>query len=249
MMNSLDGKTAMITGSNRGIGRAIMELFMQEKCNIVACTRNSSNELISYYDECRKKYEVNIYPLYFDLSDEQAIQVVMKEFVAMKIDVDILINNAGYAKFGPFIFTKLHDIKYMMQINLFAPMIITQYVLKQMVKKQKGAIINLASISGMDTNLGNSAYGACKAAIISWTRTLSAELSKAHIRANAIAPGIIETEMQSCIDDEIKTEILSNINLGRWGYVEEVANLALFLASEASSYINGQVIRIDGGMK
>ena len=172
----------------------------------------------------------------------------MKSVLDLKMPIDILINNAGIARFKPFMMTKMEDYKQMMQVNLYGPAQITQYVLKNMVKQKNGSIINLSSISGLDANAGNAAYGASKAAVASLTRTLSKELAKANIRVNAIAPGYVATDMNSQISEDYLKTMTEHISFGRLANVDEIAKLAVFLGSDDSSYITGQVIRIDGGM-
>jgi 3-oxoacyl-[acyl-carrier protein] reductase len=247
-MKKIEGKTALITGCNRGIGRAIMETFMAEGANIVACTRKFTPELETYYKQSEEKYSVNIRPLVFDLADENSIKAAMKELYSWKIAVDILVNNAGVAHFSPFMLTGIQKVRDTFQINFFAPLVITQYVVKLMMKTKKGSIINMASISGIDANAGNTAYGSSKAAIISWTKTISQEFSKIGIRSNVIAPGFVETDMQSVIDSNYSLEMIKRTAIKRFAKANEIAKVALFLASEESSYITGQVIRVDGGL-
>ena len=172
----------------------------------------------------------------------------MKEVTELRIPIDILVNNAGVAKFSPLMMSKIDDFKELMQVNLYAPVQISQYVIKSMLKQKKGSIINFCSISGLDMTAGNSAYGASKAAIASLTRTMAKELAKAGIRVNAIAPGFVETDMNKQISADYLESMLQQIALGRTAKPEEVARTAVFLASDESSYMTGQIIRIDGGM-
>lgn len=244
----LQNCNALITGCNRGIGKAIMETFMKEGANIIACTRTLSDETINIYQRYQKEYGVTIWPIQMDLADEESIKSGMKEVTALHLPLDILVNNAGMAIFKPMMMTRLDDFKKIMQVNLYAPVIISQYAIKLMLKQKKGSIINLSSVSGLDPNAGNSAYGASKAAIASLTRTFAVEFEKSGIRTNAIAPGFIETDMNQQIASNILEEMKKSIYLERFGSAEEVAKLALFLASDESSGVNGQVIRIDGGI-
>lgn len=234
----------MITGCNRGIGRAIMEAFLKEGAKVIACSRRVDDALLAEYNLLGGE----IIPIAMDLSDEDSIKNGMKEVQALKIPIDILVNNAGIAKFRPFVMSKIDDFKEMMQVNVYAPALISQYVVKNMLKQKKGSIINFSSISGLDANAGNAAYGVSKAGIASLTRTMSRELAKANIRVNAIAPGFVETDMNKQIDEDYMNSMKQQISLGRIAYPEEVASLAVFLASDESSYMTGQVIRIDGGM-
>ena len=243
-MGRLTGKTALITGCNRGIGKAILQYYIKEGASVIACTRNVTDELKSEYGTIGG----TIIPVKLDLTDEESINSGMKSVLDLKVPIDILINNAGIARFKPFMMTKMEDYKQMMQVNLYGPAQITQYVLKNMVKQKNGSIINLSSISGLDANAGNAAYGASKAAVASLTRTLSKELAKANIRVNAIAPGYVATDMNSQISEDYLKKMTEHISFGRLANVDEIAKLAVFLGSDDSSYITGQVIRIDGGM-
>lgn len=234
----------MITGCNRGIGKAILQSYIREGASVIACTRNVTDELKSEYGTIGG----TIIPVKLDLIDEESIKAGMKSVLDLKVPIDILINNAGIARFKPFMMTKMEDYKQMMQVNLYGPAQITQYVLKNMVKQKNGSIINLSSISGLDANAGNAAYGASKAAVASLTRTLSKELAKANIRVNAIAPGYVATDMNSQISEDYLKKMTEHISFGRLANVDEIAKLAVFLGSDDSSYITGQVIRIDGGM-
>lgn len=247
-MGKLSGKTALITGCNRGIGLSILRAFVQEGSSIIACTRKVNDELKELYHQLSDDHSVNIYPVTMDLSDDESIKQGMKDVNALKLPIDILVNNAGIAKFKPFVMTRIDDFREMMQVNVYAPALISQYVVKNMLKQKKGSIINFSSISGLDTNAGNAAYGVSKAAISSLTRTMSREFAKANIRVNALAPGFVETDMNKQIAEDYMESLKQQISLGRIANPEEVASLAVFLASDDSSYITGQVIRIDGGL-
>ena len=247
-MGRLTGKTALITGCNRGIGRGILEAFVKEGASVIACTRSMDEALTESYQQLSAQYGVRIYPVCMDLSDPELIKLGMKAVTELKVPIDILVNNAGIAKFRPFVMSKVDDFKEMMQVNLYAPVQISQYVVKNMLKQRKGSIINFCSVSGLDSNSGNAAYGASKAAIASLTRTMAKELAKVNIRVNAVAPGFVATDMNKQIDADYMESMLPQIALERVADVSEVANTVLFLASDESSYLTGQVIRIDGGM-
>ena len=247
-MGRLSGKIALITGCNRGIGLSILKTFTKEGASIIACTRKLDEELNSVYMQLSVDYEVSIYPIVMNLSYNESSKDGMREVNALKLPIDILVNNAGVALFKPFIMSKIDDFKELMQVNVYAPVLISQYVIKNMLKQKRGSIINLSSISGLDANAGNSAYGVSKAAIISLTRTMSQELAKANIRVNALAPGYVETDMNRQISNDYMDKMKQQIALGRIAAPSEVASIAVFLASDEASYITGQVIRIDGGM-
>lgn len=247
-MKQLEGKTALITGCNRGIGRSILDAFTKEGASVIACTRAINDELKDAYLQLESQFNIHVYPICMDLSDPESIKLGMKEATELKVPIDILVNNAGIAKFRPLIMSKIDDFKEMMQVNLYAPIQISQYVIKSMLKQKKGSIINFCSISGLDMNAGNAAYGASKAAIASITRTMAKELAKAGIRVNAIAPGFVETDMNRQISADYMESMLQQIALGRIAKSDEVARTAVFLASDESSYMTGQIIRVDGGI-
>ena len=243
-MGRLQGKTVLITGCNRGIGKAILKAFIAEGAIVVACSRILNDELQAEY----QLLGGHIVPVQMDLTNDESIKAGMKTVLDLKIPIDVLVNNAGIAKFKPFMMSRVDDFKQMMQVNLYAPAQITQYVVKNMLKQKKGSIINMSSISGMDANASNAAYGASKAAMASLTRTLSKELAKSNIRVNAIAPGFVDTDMNSQVSSDYMKKMLELISIRRLAEADEIAKLAVFLGSDDSSYITGQVIRIDGGM-
>jgi 3-oxoacyl-[acyl-carrier protein] reductase len=247
-MRKLENKIALITGCNRGIGKAIVHLFAEEGASIVACARKETPELSEKYNRLKAQYGINIFPLYFDLSNDEEIKSAMKQLYSWKINVDILVNNAGIASWSSLAMTKIDDIRNSFQINYFAPVLITQYISKLMSKTKKGMIINMCSVAGMGNTVGNSAYGASKAALILFTKTLAQELSFFNIRVNGIAPGIIDTEMVNVVNEVISNDMINHSAQKRRGLPVEVAQTALFLASDDSSYITGQIIRVDGGM-
>lgn len=244
----LRGKTALITGTNRGIGKSILEKFAQEGANIFAHARVQNCEFEKHLKEIADKYGVEIVPLYFDLTDTEKLKNVLYNLVKSKAPVDVLVNSAGKEHGGFFQMTNIATIKDIFEINLFAQMEITQIMMKTLLKQKNGSIINISSVSGIDLPEGNSAYGVSKAAFIAFTRVLAAECGRFNVRVNTIAPGLIDTDMFRKIEDKAKKGLIARSSLNRLGNPDEVANLAVFLASDESSFVNGQVIRIDGGM-
>lgn len=247
-MGRLTGKTALITGCNRGIGKAIAETFASEGADIICAIRKKNPAFQLEADEWAKKYSVQIEYIYFDLADENSMKVALNDLSREKRSIDILVNNAGMARFRSFMMSRIEDFKEVMQVNFYAVVQISQYMVKCMLKQKGGSIINLCSISGMDMNAGNAAYGASKAALASLTRTMARELAKANIRVNAVAPGFVDTEMNQQVEAGYLDSQLHHTAIGRIARPEEVARVAVFLASDEASYMTGQIIRVDGGM-
>jgi 3-oxoacyl-[acyl-carrier protein] reductase len=244
----LQGKTALITGANRGIGYVILKLFAQEGANIIACMRSKNDDFKSELQMSALKYNVSIIPYYFNLNDENSIKETFRDIYRHKYPIDILVNNAGVVSKGLLQMTTIDSIKEIFQINFFSQVLITQYVLKIMRLAKHGSIINMGSISGIDAYTANTSYGCSKAALIYFTKTLSQEYAHCNIRVNTIAPGMTDTNMAKEMGEEANNEILSRCALKRLAKPEEIAQLALFLASDNSSFITGQTIRVDGGM-
>jgi 3-oxoacyl-[acyl-carrier protein] reductase len=244
----LIGKTALITGCNRGIGKAMAQKFASEGANLICAIRRENLEFKAETDIWAEKYGVKIDFVYFDLTDEDGIKAVFKELNKEKRIIDVLINNAGIPAGGFLLMTSLAKVKEVFQVNFFSQILVTQLVAKMMMKQKKGVIINMSSVTALDNQAGWTAYGSSKAAMVSFTRTIARELAPFGIRANAIAPGLIDTQMGGEMDEKYQAEMLARADLGRKGTPEEVANLAAFLASDEASYITGQIIRIDGGM-
>ncbi len=246
----LEGKNAIITGSNRGIGRSVLETFAKEGCKTVwAHARKETDEFTKDIASLSEKYGTEIIPVYFDLTDTNNLKLRIKEVIMSKKPIDILVNNAGVAHGGLFQMTSVSQIRDVFAVNLFAGMEITQLVSRVMTKQKSGSIINMSSISGLDLKAGNSAYGVSKAAVAAWTKTLSAELGPYGIRVNAVAPGLTNTRMADIMEKKAGHQMISESALGRLAFTQEIANVVAFLASNNASFISGQVIRTDGGRK
>jgi 3-oxoacyl-[acyl-carrier protein] reductase len=244
----LKGKVAVVTGCNRGIGKSIMELFAKNGATIWACARKPDEDFSQRIADLSSQFGVTITPIFFDLEDGDAVKHGAKKILAEGKHVDILVNNAGAVFTALFQMTSSKKLKEMFDINFFSQMIFTQIIIKAMIRNG-GSIINVSSSSAIECNEGRVAYSSSKAALISFTKTISKELAKSNIRANAIAPGLTETDMMTQgTPEDVVTKTLERIPMGRVGNPEEIANVALFLASELSTYMTGQVLRVDGGM-
>lgn len=246
----LKGKTAVITGCNRGIGKSILQLFAENGANIWALVRKESAEFTEFMEELTNKYDVKIRPIYVDFADNEEIKLAAKALISSKESIDILVNNAGITYNALFQMSTIDKMQEVFQVNYFAPMVLTQYIVKIMLKNGGGSIVNLSSSAAIDSNPGRGVYGASKAALLCSTKTIAAELGGKGIRANCIAPGITDTDMVSeSMSDSVISETISKTMVKRMGKPLDIANTALFLASDLSSYVTGQVIRVDGGLK
>ncbi len=247
MGDLLGGRNVIITGAKRGIGRVMLELFAENGANVWACGRLPDEEFENDIKKMSDDNGVWIEPVYFDLSDEEAIKGGIRQITGEKKQIDVLVNNAGVAHGGLATMTSISKLKEVFQINYFAQIQIMQAVLRQMMKQKGGCVINMASIGGIETAPGYLAYGSSKAALIYATKTISHEVGQFGIRVNAIAPGLVETDMGSFKSSEEIEKILDRSSLHRKADPKEIAECALFLASDKSSFITGQVLIADGG--
>tara|TARA_Y100000590_G_scaffold461217_1_gene622307 strand:+ start:30295 stop:31041 length:747 start_codon:yes stop_codon:yes gene_type:complete len=246
----LKNKTAVITGCNRGIGKTILEVFSSNGANIFACTRNIDEKFKSYLDEIKNKFNNDIIPIELDLSNEAKVKEAANKILSSKKEIEVLVNNAATIHTATFQMTPTKKLKELFEINFFSQTVFTQYLLKSMVKNKKGSIVYISSSSGLDGNAGRSAYSSSKAALIAQAKSLSREVGVYNIRVNAIAPGLVDTDMmRQNTSEKVITDITSRSSLRRAGKPEEIANIALLLSSDLSSFTTGQVIRVDGGME
>lgn len=244
----LEGKNAIVTGCARGIGYKIVETFAANGANVWACARKQTEEFDKYTVDLSQKYGVKITPLYFELTDKEQMKAVVKQIMSEKTPVNILVNNAGITYNALYQMSTIDQIHQTLEVNFIAPYLFSQYIVKLMLKNKSGSIINIASSAGLDGNSGRSIYGASKAAVICATKALAEELGDKGIRANSVAPGITQTDMLSSMTEEVINETVTRTDMKRLGKTEDVANTVLFLASDLSSYITGQVLRVDGCM-
>lgn len=245
----LKGKNAIITGARRGIGRAAVETFASQGANVWACARKQDDAFEADMKSVAEKHGVEIWPVYFDVTNESEMKSAVQSIRKQKISIDALVNIAGIADDSTsFQMTSMEKMKHVLDVNFFAVTLLTQYISRLMARQNYGSIVNIASIAGIDGAPAQYEYAASKAAIIGGTRNLARELASNNIRVNAVAPGMIATDMVAQIDDELKQSVLSKVIMNRLGKPEEIADVVAFLASDMSSYMTGQIIRVDGGM-
>ncbi|MET3731756.1 3-oxoacyl-[acyl-carrier-protein] reductase [Moheibacter stercoris] len=246
-MELLSGKTAIITGATRGIGKGIAEVFAKNGCNI-AFTFASSVEKAKIVEEELNAMGVKAKGYQSDASDFDAAQKLVDDVLAEFGKIDIVINNAGITKDNLLMRMSLEDYEEVIRVNLNSAFNLTKAVVKPMMKERNGSIINMSSIVGRKGNAGQANYAASKAGLIGFSKSVALELGSRNIRCNVIAPGFIETEMTEKLDPKAVEAWRASIPLKRGGTPEDIANACLFLASDLSSYVTGQVLSVDGGM-
>jgi 3-oxoacyl-[acyl-carrier protein] reductase len=246
-MTLLKGKNVLITGASKGIGRAMALKFAQEGAN-VAFTYLSSVEKGQQLEKELSVFGVKVKGYRSDASIYTAAEELINSVVADFGSLDALVNNAGITKDGLLMRMSEEQWDEVIRVNLKSVFNLTKCATKFMMKQKNGSIINITSVVGLRGNAGQANYAASKAGIIGFTKSIALELGSRNIRSNAIAPGFIETEMTEVLDPKVKEEWEKGIPLKRAGKSEDVANCAVFLASDLSVYITGQVLQVDGGM-
>ena len=244
-MFSLSNKIALITGASQGIGKAIAKLFSSSGAHVICLARNKDKlkDLVSQISEDGNS--ASFIPC--DISSESSIENAFKDVLTEYKQIDILINNAGITRDSLLLRMKEHQWDEVLNTNLKGAFYTTKFVLRHMMRKKYGRIINITSIVGLQGNSGQSNYSASKAGLIGFTQSVAKEVASRGITVNCIAPGWIETEMTNDLDTEIKQQIIKDIPIGKTGKPEDIASTALFLASKESKYITGQTITVDGG--
>ncbi len=239
-------KVVVVTGSSNGLGSSIIKEFASHNCNVVINYNHDLNSALQLQKDL-KQYDVDSLVIKADISNEEEVKN-MVDTVLEKFDhIDILINNAGICKDSLFMDKKVEDFRKILDVNLIGTFIVSKYVGEIMLKQKYGKIVNISSTNAIDTYYPMSAdYDASKAGVISLTHNLAKELSP-YINVNCIASGWINTKMNEYMDKEFKDEEISKIFLKRFAEPEEIAKVVLFIASDDASYINGSIIRVDGG--
>ncbi|HLG02384.1 MAG TPA: 3-oxoacyl-[acyl-carrier-protein] reductase [Bacteroidia bacterium] len=246
-MKLLEGKTAIITGASRGIGQGIARLFAQQGANI-AFTFLSSVEKGQALEKELAAFGTKVKGYRSDAADFKAAEELVNAVVADFGTVDVLVNNAGITRDTLLMRMTEQQWDEVINANLKSVFNLTKAVQRPMLKQRKGSIINMSSVVGVRGNAGQANYAASKAGIIGFTKSVALELGSRNIRSNAVAPGFIETEMTAALDQKVVEQWREGIPLKRGGTTEDVANACLFLASDLSAYVTGQVLNVCGGM-
>lgn len=243
----LKGKTAVVTGGTRGIGKSIAGKFADNGANLAIIATRETEETRKVIEELKSKgIDARLYTC--DIKNPEEVQNVAEEITADFGSVDILVNNAGITRDNLLPSLSIMDIGDVIDVNLKGTMYVTRSFIRQFVRKKNGNIINISSVVGLMGNKGQTNYSASKAGVIGFTKSVAREYGRKNIRCNAVAPGFIATDMTDKLTPEQVQEISGQITLGKLGSTEDVAELVLFLASDKSSYITGEVIKVDGGM-
>ena len=246
-MLNFEGKTVLVTGSTRGIGRAIVEEFAKHRANVVVSgtVEEKAQEVANLLAQ---NYGVKTLGVGMDVSNPQSVEEAFKKIHSTFEGIDILVNNAGITRDTLFLRMKLEDWQKVLEVNLTGTFLVTKQVVRHMTKKRWGRIINITSVVGFTGNVGQVNYSTTKAGLVGFTKSLAKELAPRNILVNAVAPGFIETDMTETLKEEIKEEYKRRIPLGRFGKPQEVARVVLFLASPMADYVTGEVIHVNGGM-
>ena len=242
----LKGKVTIVTGGARGIGKAIAIKFAGEGSNIAICDVNETA-----LQEAKQEIEakgVAVLTGKVDVTNLRDVQEFTQKVLDKFSKIDILINNAGITRDGLLIRMNDEDWDAVLGVNLKGTFNCAKVVAKAMMKSRSGKIVNIASIIGLIGNAGQANYAASKGGVIAFTKSIAKELASRNINVNAIAPGFIKTDMTDKLSEDVKNQIMKQVPLGRWGSGDDVADLALFLSSDAAAYITGQVVQVDGGM-
>ncbi|MBP7830959.1 MAG: 3-oxoacyl-[acyl-carrier-protein] reductase [Kiritimatiellae bacterium] len=245
-MGQLDGKIALVTGAARGIGQAIALKLASEGADLALCDVQADwlAETAGKVAALGRRAEC----IAVDVSKPAEVQAAVEQAEKAFGRIDILVNNAGITRDTFLVRMSEEDWDQVLDINLKGAFLFTKAAARGMMKQRRGAIVNVASIIGLIGNAGQCNYSASKAGLIALTKSVARELASRGVRANAVAPGFIQTRMTDQLTDELKKKMLDAIPLGRFGQPEDVANVVMYLASDAASYVTGQVLTVCGGM-
>jgi len=244
----LKGKTTVVTGASRGIGRCIVETFAQNGASVIACVRAITPELLVWAESFQHNEDNFVRPVLLDLENEESAKSLGKRIMSMNPKIDVLVNNAGVASGSLMQMTTASEMKKVFDINFFNQILVTQSISRLMQRNKSGSIINIASTAAFIGDPGTMVYGSSKAAFVRASMSMARELGASNIRVNAIAPSVTQTDMMDKMEEEAINKLITSSALKRIAEPQDVANVALFLASDLSNFITGQTIRVDGGI-
>jgi len=245
----LKGKTSIITGSSKGIGFSTLELFLENGSQVICCSRENNLDFEKKILDLKKNFKDKIFDYKFDFNNEESVKQAALNIIKNHPEIDILINNAGSIFTSSFLMTPLREVENMHRINFFNQILFSQIIIKKMIKKKCGSIVNIASSAAIDANEGRLAYVTSKASMMAASKVLARELASFNIRSNCVAPGLTDTElMKNSTKEEFINKTVEGLMIKRIANPKEIANVIMFLASDLSSYVTGQTIRVDGGM-
>lgn len=245
----LKEKTSIITGASRGIGLSTLEIFLNNGSKVIACYRNNNEKFESKLLNLKKNFPDKIFEIKFDFNNDENTKQAALDIIKKHPNIDILVNNAGAITTSSFLMTPIKELENMQRVNFLNQMLFSQIIIKKMIKNKIGSIVNIASSAAIDANEGRLAYVTSKASIMSASKVLARELALYNIRSNCVAPGLTDTLlMKESTKQKFINKTIENLMIKRIAEPKEIANAILFLASDLSSYITGQTIRVDGGM-
>ena len=246
-MDMLKNKKALVTGSSRGIGRKIVEAFLSEGAEVWGmCTKESSGK--AELEALAQQNGTAFHEFYADAGNADALTAAVKDALSQAGGFDVLVNNAGITRDTLSFRMKKEDWDSVLAVNLTAAFLVCQIVSNDMIRKRSGSIINMTSIVGLHGGAGQVNYAASKGGLVAFSKSLAKETGSRGVRVNCIAPGFIDTDMTRAVKEDVRAAWVEQIPLKRAGQPEDIANAALFLASDLSTYITGQVLGVDGGM-
>lgn len=241
-----NGKVALVTGASRGLGKAIAEKLAAGGASLIITA--TSNAIENVAAEIKEKYNVNVESFYGDISQEDTVKALFSLINEKFEKLDICVNNAGITKDGLSMRMSAEDFDRVITVNLRSAFLVSKEASLMMMKARYGKIVNMSSIVGIQGNVGQANYAASKAGIIGMTKSMAVELAKRNVTVNAVAPGFIDTDMTRAVSDKAREDFMTKIPMCRAGIPEEIADAVAFLASDASRYITGQVLVVDGGL-